>query len=1095
MQNPLDIYLPCQVFPVLARYGQIEDISTLEFLILRAVEAGEHSIDRLQYMFGVSERIMLDALRGLWSLERLVFDYASGQVYLSAESVELFKQQKLDKLALATAEFEQCELMLDLVCGSVLAVDGDSGPPNSAATIPYVRGAVNLERITNDSIFAALNSGERARSYQARDMKLWEASVSFRQDYQLPKIRFKKIKVASRYTQTGVEVVVLDREGLRYGFRRSLGKYLTRIVNQGDDPAFAERIRNNASADQEPFHETGDLLDRLLVEARQASLRSPEKVARSHAELCALGAALQDGIGEEIVGEAHIEPVVGADAHEAIITDLLMKAREQVVIASPFLTKEGLFRLRLPIRQALKNRKRVIILWGLTRRAGEGTRLDAQTNPYDLLDQGVKNLVAEFSADGRFVFSKKATGTRANLVVCDNNKVLLTSMNIFGSGKDSATDIGVFVQQKNVTDDGREKKREEDATPLLLAIEALTWAREAIPDHAVKEAIKPWPKDYSIMSSFKFPSMPASSPQIEAGEDSEITKAKIEVWGRTWMEYARGIEHLCRRVPNARLVRDGEHRQLLEKALSSANKRLVIASDFLGEKVINPSTRELLRDRIARLIPVRLIYRESKSSTTEQALQSLVSASDIPGANAQCVQARNNARILIDDDMTLISSYSFLSHAGNYPRDRGARSSDLGILVTGPGLTDVFANALIRAYSNLREIPSTELAEAHAPAARPDLELVIKRLSESDSDDSLIKIFATSSEPWQLLEEVSSLQLGPARLHRAIAACLAAHGRETDATRYDHWLGSLTRDALLRGELVEASLLLALLDDSRQSEFPDRQLVELTAMLHKTPIFARLEPLIGTLQAKHYSIFVALALAEALRIGSRQVAELAYLVVDRLPPVWREVLEAVINYLDQSYEQPLHEAHLTGDKQRLEQAQRFQEDFKKLSRTLRDSAKKHFRSDEENKIWSHLFQRSGRFGTLLRIVEDADVDRLQQWFVELNNRDARDVLLDATADTLGRSASSVALFKKKASLEPLIVQILKSAQQLEQETKQGADRDTERLVAAGKSLSAELARLWPALNAAVVETLDELSLPLALAALSSIEKIAQHNKP
>src|ERR1041385_1690663 len=106
MNNPVDVYLPCQVFPVLARYGQFDDLSTLEFLILRAIDAGEKDITRLQYMFGVNQRMMVDALHGLWSLEHLAVDFRNKKVYLSKQTRELLKEEKLEKLALATAEFE-----------------------------------------------------------------------------------------------------------------------------------------------------------------------------------------------------------------------------------------------------------------------------------------------------------------------------------------------------------------------------------------------------------------------------------------------------------------------------------------------------------------------------------------------------------------------------------------------------------------------------------------------------------------------------------------------------------------------------------------------------------------------------------------------------------------------------------------------------------------------------------------------------------------------------------------------------------------------------------------------------------------------------
>ena len=133
MENPVDVYLPCQVFPVLVRYGLPGDISTLESLILRAVRAEEHNLDRLSYMFGVNDRMMFDALGGLWRAGHIILDIATLQVYLSKATTALFEENKLEKLALATAEFEQSELMFDLVTGRALPLDGDTAPPTSAA--------------------------------------------------------------------------------------------------------------------------------------------------------------------------------------------------------------------------------------------------------------------------------------------------------------------------------------------------------------------------------------------------------------------------------------------------------------------------------------------------------------------------------------------------------------------------------------------------------------------------------------------------------------------------------------------------------------------------------------------------------------------------------------------------------------------------------------------------------------------------------------------------------------------------------------------------------------------------------------------------
>src|SRR5258708_6272363 len=136
MTSPLIVHLPCQVFQVLVRYGQEDDFSTLESLILRAIHANEHRIDQLSYMFGITERMTLDALRGLWQAGYLFFDFQKSEVYLSQATVELFEEDRFEKLALANAEFEESELMLDLITGRVLPIDGVTAPPSSASIIP-----------------------------------------------------------------------------------------------------------------------------------------------------------------------------------------------------------------------------------------------------------------------------------------------------------------------------------------------------------------------------------------------------------------------------------------------------------------------------------------------------------------------------------------------------------------------------------------------------------------------------------------------------------------------------------------------------------------------------------------------------------------------------------------------------------------------------------------------------------------------------------------------------------------------------------------------------------------------------------------------
>src|ERR1700754_196603 len=191
MTTPIHVYLPCEVFPVLVRYGSQSDITTLESLILRAIREEEHSIVQLTKMFGVNDRMMYDAVRGLLQSGHLVIDFETLRVYLSKSTIALFDKNELDKFALSTAKFEQRELMFDLVVGRVLPLEGDMSPPTSASIIPYRPGAVRLEHVTNDKIFGALHDSDEAKRLAAQGMKVWEASIAFPKDHGISQIRFK----------------------------------------------------------------------------------------------------------------------------------------------------------------------------------------------------------------------------------------------------------------------------------------------------------------------------------------------------------------------------------------------------------------------------------------------------------------------------------------------------------------------------------------------------------------------------------------------------------------------------------------------------------------------------------------------------------------------------------------------------------------------------------------------------------------------------------------------------------------------------------------------------------------------------------------
>ena len=99
------------MFPVQARFGLSDTLSTLDMLILRAIHLGEHHVEQLAKMFGLSDKMLRDALMGLWHAGHLVFMSPGKKVYLSNRAAKLIDEGKLEQLERPASGFEEINLI------------------------------------------------------------------------------------------------------------------------------------------------------------------------------------------------------------------------------------------------------------------------------------------------------------------------------------------------------------------------------------------------------------------------------------------------------------------------------------------------------------------------------------------------------------------------------------------------------------------------------------------------------------------------------------------------------------------------------------------------------------------------------------------------------------------------------------------------------------------------------------------------------------------------------------------------------------------------------------------------------------------------
>src|SRR5262249_27805508 len=170
------------------------------------------------------------------------------------------------------------------------------------------------------------------------------------------------------------------------------------------------------------------------------------------------------------------------------------------------------------------------------------------------------------------------------------------------------------------------------------------------------------------------------------------------LWRLSWDDYCRAVRERLGAVPEgARVLRDGQHRDALWLGLRAARQRLVITSDQLGPEVLDAQFFHRLEERLQAGVSVALIYRRlteaavQAGSTVEEQLRAL--AASYPDRLRLASGGPTHAKVLVYDDVAVVSSFNFLSFDGYYEaRQSGGRRrerSEIGVRFTGDAVEQV----------------------------------------------------------------------------------------------------------------------------------------------------------------------------------------------------------------------------------------------------------------------------------------------------------------------------------------------------------------------------------------------------------------------
>lgn len=1010
MTQAIEVYVPCSVVTVTVTVAPEEHLSPLEVLFLRAACNGITSFAELADLFGLGQRITLDLISALWRARFVDIDMASARVLPRQQVTEAHDAGRLADLRSAEARDEPQKVMQELLSGHVLAIDRARSVRVSAKTVvPVDMFDIGITQLAPPALLAALRDAvSRSRDDGGRRPKILAAHLAAGNLTTDGERRWLPLLVRATEDPGSrqLSVHVLD-ESLPLAVRARMAEQISLVAERRPESPFVQHLSDQGRTEPAIPKDVRQNLGRLRKALVSMSEVEPSLRGQRHDELLGDFEEVHGWCTERLDSDVTIEVVTGRLAHERKAEEMVDATERQLVIASPWVGGRALGRLLPALRRALEREVDVYLLWGIDRLA----TMDA-----DVLNN-MTLLAGEFP---RFLhWTERSAGTHAKLLVQDGSRALVTSWNALSAPSDSTFELGLVVGS---VQPGRTARPIEDL---------LGWAQSQYPDYIESRLMCTLAEDFALARDEQ--TVAGAPPPTAArvvvpsrpGEphgDSQVDTAVANLWTAAWDAAVAGLEQLERdaRRQCATVCRDGQHRTALWRAIRGARERLVVCSDQLGPDVVNDEFIAALAGRLEVGVHIGLLWsREVKHAgigggDPVQRLEAL--AEQYPDRLTLVNVDKTHAKLVVADDVTLVSSFNFLSFEGYYEvGDRGGRRqrTELGVEVTGTACANAVLAAVVSDVgSGLDRLPAAmapeEFAEQPVAAVAPARTIVRlagllnEAATEPEGADAIAGALLEAADNGPLLEQLVAAAVPLPILRPAVAA--AVLGLDLDQDVRESWIAWLAADAWRERRFIEAAALTGVFSTRRPR--PD-------APTHaEALVFASL----GT---KHFDDAVLQALEADLDSQERAclaIGGMLGLVFEgapdgealldaggSLPDAWQRVVGAAGTYWKEARYRPLPVARIAqavdASRQHAAQDGAWQE----LAQALEGARSKNFAFGSGKKTRTHLFRAESPFGRLEAIVATRDADKVQAWVSDHAAIDIGRFLDDATRAATGRT--------------------------------------------------------------------------------------------
>ncbi|MFB6612757.1 hypothetical protein ACFCV9_00790 [Streptomyces sp. NPDC056367] len=1000
------LYLPCAVVHARATLDFGPGVSAVEEIVLRALTVRPMPVEELTTLLGLPRPVVADVVHALWRLGHLTVVPDSGVLVVSPDTADAVVTGRMGVLSGPVREERTLKLVVDALLGQVLPPGTGRRAPQDQRVEP-LRGGADLAEISAADLrraaSAALRTDPEPGSGRAAQRAVREHRVLEVHVPEGPVGRYwRPVLVRPWLGQSPgtLGVTVVDPR-VPPAAREAGSARLTQLVADRPEAPFTRHLRAQAVSQSLAAPTVKGLADALARRTGRLAGLPAGQLARHHEQLTEAALQLDESVAAYMEHEASVEPVPGDGLVDAAAR-LIGEARAQVVIVASRLAPPSSRMLEPHLARAVRRGVQVVLL--LENDVPVSARLWALADP---------------ERRASLLLPRQPAAAHAGLVIRDDEEALVLAGTVLRG--DCSLGLRLSAPGGGVC-------------PAVRAL--LSWVRTEAPDWTTAKAILPRPSwqapDSAPAGATGFDRLPEPPPDDADG-------AATAAWEAAWRAYSEGHGEVLRSrsLPHIRWVTGVHLDNLLWHALRTAERRLVIASNRISDRVVDDRFLALLRGRLERGVIVTVAHPSMPRHPRPPGLDAL--SAEFP-ETLLLIEAPRGARAVVWDDDSVLPASDPLAPALPASAARPRRSS-LGLWLTGAAIADRIAAATGEPSVVTDRV--TGRPSAHSGPPQPLTRIrafnvaqrIRNRWHEGRTTEEALAPLVAEDNPWPVLDCLagSSVPGGPLLqpgssesapggdaeheltdgaaadpavafhthgsaddlLCSCVAWCLTHGADRTDTATLDRWRNWLIQHLWLSGRFTEAALL-RLGHPSDASPRPSLTVVA-AALGTEVSTLALLTALDDPDRSPaEDAALLCVAAAESLRTADDDHMDILKRLVPRVPAPWGNLGDAVLGYHAVARGFP-PELLLRPAVDRAGRARRLSSAWTELARAVDRAQRTHSAFVDLRRLQVALFKRSGPFGALEEAAAKRDGDAVRMF---LTSHSALDHSDDLTVDSI-----------------------------------------------------------------------------------------------